>query len=250
MSLQGTIRLIKDYGADDFQSGRGVPNYLASVTFSPDGGRAFVVGKKDNTDRSPILWRNINVNNDLDDDNTVRTVLATIDMRPELGEDLYDLRLDFDNAESPSGVQTSPNGEYLFVSLQGNNSVIALNMINHRAGRLANIRAHLGTEFAPQGLCFDNTNKKLFVKNFLSRSVTSLDMEAFIDNGNNNPATHHINTVRDEELSNIELRGKQIFYNASDKRMSAEGYMACSTCHVDGGHDGRTWDSSKILAIL
>ena len=242
MSLQGTIRLIKDYGADDFQNGRGVPNYLAAVTFSPDGERAFVVGKKDNTDRSPILWRRINANTDLDDDNTVRTVMATIDMRPELGEDQYDLRLDFDNAESPSGVQISPNGEYLFVSLQGNNSVVALDVINHRVGELANITAHLTTELAPQGLCFDDTNKKLFVKNFLSRSVTSLDMEAFIENGNNNPASSHINTVSNERLDDAVLRGKQIFYNASDERMSAEGYIACSTCHVDGGHDGRTWD--------
>ncbi len=46
-----------------------------------------------------------------------------------------------------------------------------------------------------------------------------------------------------------ELKGKQIFYNASDQggknganRMSAEGYTSCATCHIEGMHDGRTWD--------
>ena len=36
--------------------------------------------------------------------------------------------------------------------------------------------------------------------------------------------------------------GKRIFYNAADPRMSAEGYISCATCHLDGGHDGRVWD--------
>ncbi len=38
------------------------------------------------------------------------------------------------------------------------------------------------------------------------------------------------------------LRGKQIFYNASDPRMSADQYLSCAACHIDGGSDGRVWD--------
>ncbi len=38
------------------------------------------------------------------------------------------------------------------------------------------------------------------------------------------------------------LAGKRIFYNARDPRMSAEGYLCCATCHLDGGDDGRVWD--------
>ena len=51
-----------------------------------------------------------------------------------------------------------------------------------------------------------------------------------------------MNTVASEALSPTVLAGKRIFYNASDERMSAEGYVSCASCHLDGGHDGRTWD--------
>ncbi len=243
LELEGTIRLIKDYGADTLQSGRGVPNYLAGITFSPDGSRAYVVGKKDNVDRSLILWSGIDTTNDLDDDNTVRTVMATLDMSGEQGVDMYDLRIDFDNADSPSALQFSPNGEYLFVAFQGTNTVQALDMINHGVdGNLGNVIAHLPAEHAPQSLCFDTRNEKLYVKNFMDRSVTRLDMSAFIGQGNTSPAAQHIPIVADEALPETVLRGKRIFYNAADERMSAEGYISCATCHVDGGHDGRTWD--------
>jgi len=43
-------------------------------------------------------------------------------------------------------------------------------------------------------------------------------------------------------LTDSELLGKQIFYNASDPRMSQDGYLSCAVCHINGGHDGQTWD--------
>ena len=38
------------------------------------------------------------------------------------------------------------------------------------------------------------------------------------------------------------LFGKQVFYDAADKRMSEVGYMSCATCHIYGLSDGRVWD--------
>lgn len=37
------------------------------------------------------------------------------------------------------------------------------------------------------------------------------------------------------------MRGRQVFYNSADPRMTSP-YRTCATCHLDGGHDGRTWD--------
>jgi cytochrome c peroxidase len=51
-----------------------------------------------------------------------------------------------------------------------------------------------------------------------------------------------VSTVATELLSSDVLRGKRVFYNAADTRMALEGYMACATCHLDGGSDGRVWD--------
>jgi len=38
------------------------------------------------------------------------------------------------------------------------------------------------------------------------------------------------------------LQGKQIFYNAADRKMSRDKYLSCAACHVDGDSDGRVWD--------
>jgi hypothetical protein len=51
-----------------------------------------------------------------------------------------------------------------------------------------------------------------------------------------------VNTVAVEPLPPQVLHGKRIFYHAGDRRMSAEGYLSCATCHIDGDDDGRTWD--------
>jgi len=48
--------------------------------------------------------------------------------------------------------------------------------------------------------------------------------------------------VANEKLSPNVLKGKQIFYNSRDVRMTKENYISCATCHIDGGEDGRVFD--------
>ena len=64
------------------------------------------------------------------------------------------------------------------------------------------------------------------------------------------PDVDVISTVENEVLQPNELAGLQTFYNSFSGlqdsnvvgNMSAEGYISCATCHVNGGHDGRTYD--------
>ena len=53
--VTSVIALARDPGPDTPSSGRGVPNYISSITISPDGSRAWVPSKKDNTDRGTFL---------------------------------------------------------------------------------------------------------------------------------------------------------------------------------------------------
>jgi len=43
------FQLAIDPGPDTESSGRGIPNYISALTLSPDGRRAWVPSKKDNT---------------------------------------------------------------------------------------------------------------------------------------------------------------------------------------------------------
>lgn len=241
-SLTRTFRLYPSLTEDSLVNGRGLPNYLSSLIVNGDGTRAYVVGKKDNVARGLL-----NANEDLDDDNTVRTIGMTLDLNN--GTELRNARIDFDNADSPSALALAPNENYLFVAMQGRNQVFVVNLdgITQQTGGIA---TQFTTGLAPQGLILDRQNLRLFVQNFMDRSVTAIELGDFLAGGTINPASTDIITVANERLSPEVLRGKQLFYNASDGihgneftgRLSAEGYISCASCHLDGGHDGRTYD--------
>ncbi|HEY7885594.1 MAG TPA: beta-propeller fold lactonase family protein, partial [Cellvibrionaceae bacterium] len=242
-TLHRTFKLLRHTEDDSLENGRGIPNYLAGITLNRAGTRAYVVGKKDNVDRGLI-----NGNPDLDDDNTVRTLAAVLDL--ESGEELTQYRFDFDNADSPSGVRLSDDEQFLFVAMQGRNQVFVLN-VSPDTGRYESIAGQFLVESAPQALAYASDSETLFVKNFLSRSVSMIDLSKFLNGGDINPATRSLVTVANEKLSDEVLKGKQLFYHAAEGvqgddspigRMSAEGYISCATCHFDGGHDGRTYD--------
>lgn len=243
MSLTKTIKLKENMVPDDIDNGRGVPNYLSSVLIDGQDNFAYVVGKKDNTARGLA-----NGNADLDDDNTVRTMIAKIDMssRTEVVSD----RFDFDNADSPSSLAISDNGLYLFAGLQGNNQVAVLSR-NTVDGSIVGNVSKFATGLAPRGLLFDSATEQLFVKNYTDRSVSTVDLANFLTGNLANPVITTTSTVDEEQLSDEVLLGKQIFHNASQGldeagevtgRMSGEGYLSCASCHADGTNDGRVWD--------
>ena len=241
-TLDQVITLRKDDGVDGADSGRGVPNYLASVAIHPNGTRAYITANKANVDRSPILFQGIDANVDLDDDNTIRPVLMTLDLTRNI--EMYGARVDLDNGDSPSSLAFSPNAEYLFVGIQGLNEIQALNLVASGDDLPTSIDAQFPSGFAPQGLCMDGVSNHLVSKNMTDRTISAIDVDTFLNGGNVNPPISVISTVANEVMTEQVRLGKQIFYNAADERMSAEGYMSCATCHIEGGQDGRTYDFS------
>jgi DNA-binding beta-propeller fold protein YncE len=236
MSLTDTI-IIDKYGSDDNRdttsSGKGVANYLTDIVIAPDGQSAWITANKPNTDRGLLTGP------DLDQDNSVRNLLIQID----LNSNQVIQTIDIDNSDSASAVLYSKKGDYLFVALQGNNEVMVLdNFLAPTVAGLGSLKGKITVQDAPQAMCVDFNNDKLVVKNFLTRSVSSIDMTDFSNTGNINFNATHTSTVTNESMSTSVLNGKKIFYNAKDPRMSAEGYLSCASCHLDGGHDGRIWD--------
>ena len=240
MTLSRTIPLAKHWLDDSTANGRGVVNYLAGIAITRDNKHAWVVGKKDNTDRGTLVSPAMS----LVQDNTVRAQLVVIDLSTN-AED-RSLRMDIDNSDSPTAIVFSPAGDYAFLALQGNNQIGIVDMLDFlRGDSPKGMISRLGVGLAPQGLAIDASTGRLFSANFMGRSVTSIGMNPLFTSGSLNLPSTTISAVANEALSPQVLSGKRIFYNAGDKRMSAEGYMSCATCHADGGHDGRTWDFTQ-----
>ena len=225
----------------------GTPNHLAGIAISPDGTRAAVVSKQDNTRRGVRFGVG-----DLTHETTVRAVISFIHLATNA--EIPNSRRDFDNSEGPSAVTWSPRGDTIFVTLQGNNSLVGIDALNlapvpGNPSSLttevspAVIAFELGTGLAPQGVLLDPAAGRLHTQDFMGRSITVRDALPFLgQNLTSFPLIATTPTVANEMLPPEVLLGKRIFYNAADPRMGADSYISCASCHLDGGHDGRTWD--------
>jgi hypothetical protein len=242
-----TFRLASANTIDGGDRAAGVPNHLAGIAISPDGTRAAVASKQDNIQRG-LLYGVA----DLTHETTVRAVVSFLDLVSN--QEIRDTRRDFDNSDSPSAVAYTPLGDTLLVALQGNNRIAALDALGlapvsgyGTTGATetspAVIAFELDVGLAPQGLLIDAASGRLFAQNFMGRSVTVRDAgPLLLENRTTLPLVATTQTVAAELLTPTVWLGKQIFYNAADPRMSADSYISCATCHVDGGSDGRVWD--------
>ncbi|MEM1179340.1 MAG: Ig-like domain-containing protein [Acidobacteriota bacterium] len=236
MTLTRTLRLLK-FGGEDHRdttaSGRGVANYLAGIAIAPDGQSAWVASTKPNDERGLVF------SDDLDSDNTVRNILTQVDLSS--GDVIGSV--DIDNSDSASALAFSPLGDYLFVTLQGDDDLLVLDaLLLEEATGLGSFITRLAAGAAPQGICHDAATSQTWLANFMGRSVSVFESEALFRFGERTLVSTEYQAVGSESLDPEILLGKRIFYHAGDTRMSAEGYLSCATCHVDGGHDGRTWD--------
>lgn len=230
LDRQKRIHLALDPGPDTEASARGVPNYLRAVVPSPDGSSLWVPSKQDNIERGeardgqPLTF-----------ETSVRTVVSLVD--PEVNEERLEDRVDLNNRALGLSLAFSPLGDYAFLAFTGNNGVEVLDAYNRRvvAGTF-----ELGN--APDGLVLDDAGR-LYLNAFLSRTVVVLDAAPILSS-----TEFSLDKVADvvvsakEKLSDEVLVGKQIFYDASDPRMSQDGYISCASCHLDGFEDGRVWD--------
>lgn len=232
MTLAGTTTLQVDTTTvDEENRARGVPNYLHQVVVSPDGRRAALPSKKDN-----IVRGTFRDGRPLEHDRTVRSIVSQLDLTTSATERFAD-QLDFNDRAPARAAVYSPNGDYLFVAQMEGNKVAIVDAYNR------SVRGEIETGRAPHGLYLDAARKRLFVNHFLGRSVGVFDIASVLSSESFAARTvGTVQTVAVEPLAAAVLRGKQVFYNAQDPRMSKDNYMSCASCHVDGGDDGMTWD--------
>ncbi len=229
-----TFELPFDPGPDTELSGRGVPNYLGAIQISPDGKIALIPAKKDNVARGQFYD-----GLDLTFESRTRAIISELDL--VLNSESLSRRIDFNDRNMPSAVVFSPLGDIHFTALQGNNLIEV-----RETAKPATILTLLNTGKAPQGLVVDDMAQRLFVHNYLSRSVSVFDISALLTAaGNGSQILGEISTVEIESLMPDVLNGKRLFYDAVDPRLSADGYISCAGCHFEGGQDGQLWDFTQ-----
>ncbi len=229
LAVLKTIVLKVSDRQDSSLQGRGIPNYLGAAAIAPDGLSAWVPSKQDN-----VMRGTLRDGQPLDFQSTVRAISSRIVLGESLVED-SDLRVDHDNSGVATAAAFEPTGNYLFVALETSRHVAVVDPANGReifrfiSGR------------APQGLAVSDDGRRLFVNNFMDRTVAAFDLGRLLDQ----ERVAHIGTtaaVAAEKLAAQVLKGKQFFYDAADPDLARDGYLSCASCHADGGSDGRIWD--------
>ncbi len=261
LGINHQIILNRDRGRRGIDSGGsdgpGVPNYITDLTISPDHQWLWYSASKADTFRGLFFQQDTDINLAASHDSTIRSVLGRIDLgsnpptEPEfVGFTLDPSRIDIDNSDSPSSITFNEQGDYAFVTLQGNNTLAAFDDLAIRTNAAQSTVFRVETGAAPQDSVFDSNNNKIWVKNFMSRDVTAYDLDSFFQTGSVQLTPIEISTVQTEKLTPNILAGKQEFYFAGnspsgDNEMSFEGYISCASCHLDGSHDGRVWDFNQ-----
>ena len=230
-TLTRSYGLAADPGPDTSISSRGIANYLTGIGISPDGTRAWIPSKKDN-----ILRGSLRNGNGLTHDQSVRSITSVIDLSNHT--DIPAERRDYDNLDRAHAVAFSPLGDLAFVTQPGNNLVEVVDAYT----RSTVTQIPVGK--VPTGILLDPVHKRLFVLNFLDRSLSAFDVNSLV-NGSGATAAElapAASLIATETLTAQVLHGKRLFYDAASTRLNEEGYMSCASCHLDGAHDGRTWD--------
>jgi mono/diheme cytochrome c family protein len=228
-----TVRTVVLRHSDDLDfenAGAGVPNYLGPAVISPDGRWAWVPSKKDNVKRGTLRS-----GGNLNFQNTVRAISSRVDLAS--ADSSFGVQIDHDNASLASAGAFDQYGVFLFVALETSREVAVVDAHN----RTEFFRINVGR--APQGLALSADGLRLYVSNFMDRSVGVYDLTRLVREGQwQVPLLATLQSVGSERLDATVLRGKQFFYDARDTRLAREGYMSCASCHNDGGYDGRVWD--------
>ncbi len=228
ITLQHSNRLVSEH------SGPGVPNYLGPAVISPDGTSAWVPSKQDN-----ILAGALRGGQGMTFDQTVRAISSRVDLATGLED--FVMRVDHDNASVASNAAFGPFGIHLFTALEGNREVAVSDVFSG----VEILRFDVGR--APQGLAASPDGTRLYVQNFMDRSVSVVDVASLLHSGGvaATPIAT-LTTVASDALAPDVLLGKQLFYDSRDDRLAALDYMSCASCHSEGSDDGRIWDFTGV----
>ena len=199
----------------------GFPNLLGSVAIA--GSRAWVPHVR----AAPALPAGLTT--------TVFAAVAVLDLTSD-AEDIT-ARLSLNDEEifgspvnDPTAVVPSADGRTLYIVLGGSDLVEVVDVSNPNAPRLVKF---LPTGANPRGLAVSRDGRRGYVMNYLGRSVSVIDLDQLEIIGEV--------PVTSEVLDPTVLRGKILFHNAANPRLSSGSWIACASCHVDSGADGVTW---------
>ena len=221
-----TISLDIDTSGDSDNTTGGLPNLLDNIYPSLDGATLFAPFSHANVIRGEYISGQA-----LNHETSLRGILGFITLETQAEDPIS--RKHFDERGRASALAFSPLGDIIYVLHPSTGTVTILNAYNKQ---IMGSILELGN--MPTDLKVSEDGETLFVNVWLDRELVAYD----VSNTSQITELWRESTIVQEPLDAEILLGKQLFYSASDKRITRSGYISCGNCHPDGSHDGQTWD--------
>jgi YVTN family beta-propeller protein len=93
--------------------------------------------------------------------------------------------------------------------------------------------AHVAVGHNPRGIVFSPDGSRAYVNNTLAGTVSVIDTGQY--------TVTQVITVTHIPLPAVLLQGKRLFHSSARPDLAQARWISCNTCHVEGEHDGRTW---------
>lgn len=130
----------------------------------------------------------------------------------------------------PWDVAVAEENRVLWVVNSGTNDVSVIDISN--PGRPTRA-AHIIVGDNPRAVVISPDGRFAYVNNTLSGTVSVIDTQTY--------AVIEEITATTIPLPPLLLNGKRLFFSSATGDLANAGWISCNTCHIEGEHDGRTW---------
>ncbi|MEL6404086.1 MAG: YncE family protein [Chloroflexota bacterium] len=188
---------------------------FGAIEIDPINGRAFLPQSIANTA------------SDATDGNRIIPMLYEVNLRTLAVTRSINMAAADRNVNMPFAVRQPSNRSRLYVAHAGSDAVTVLNLDTGAA------EEHIETGNHPRGMVFNSAFTLLYTHDTIDGTVSEIDVRFFAVN-DQIPLT----TAPIDPATQI---GLDVFYSATDERISSNGLMSCASCHWGGQSDGRMW---------
>jgi YVTN family beta-propeller protein len=192
-----------------------------SVILSRDGSRAYL---------PQTMGNGLGLNTQFDTTVFPKVTVVNLHIRSFDSSELISLDVVDTSVGLPWGVALTKDDSELWVTNAASNDVSVIDLSDpKRPGRQAQIP--VGDN--PRGVVISPDGSTAYVNNILSGTVSLIDTQTYT-------VTKEIITTL-IPLPPIILEGKRLFHSSARPELSRARWISCNTCHIEGEHDGRTW---------
>ena len=168
--------------------------------------------------------------------------LSICDLKPGEGKRRVSIGMDTFNSvyvtTNPWEADISPDGKRFYIIYAGTNDMNLCNVVDDDYQEVARINLPSRTGTMPRAVRVSPDGQFCYVYNFMDFEVAKHD-------GRNMALKGKVKVCEPAKTAEW-IRGKVLF-NTANQPMSSARWIACSSCHPDGHHDGRTWQNGEGL---